>query len=187
VVNGDPRAATYFVDRFTPLVFGVLRRERGLSHEDAEDLYQQLFLRLYEDDWRRLRLWRGDGELASYLVPIVRNLVHEHRRKEGREPAAAGDDDTGFDRLLDDEPTAEEQASLEEQRSVLKECLQELPPQQRELYALRYEQDRMHREIARRLELTTNSVSVALHRLDRRLRDCCERRRKTRDYRNRWS
>ena len=172
VLDGDPRAARYLVDRFTPLVFGILVREFRLNRSDAEDLYQESFLRLFEDDWRRLRMWRGDGGLAGYLVPIVRNLALEHLRRQNREPAAGGAELADFDRVFEDEPTVEEQAALEEKRRILRECVETLPGPQRELYRLRYEQGLKHREVAEALDMTTNAASVALFRLDRRLRVC---------------
>ncbi len=173
VLDGDPQAAAYLVDRFTPLVFGILVRDFRLTPDAAEDLYQEWFLRLFEDDWRRLRMWRGDGGLAGYLVPIVRNLALEHLRRQSREPAAGGDGAAEFDWIFDDEPGVEEQAALEEERQILRECVETLPGPQRELYRLRYERGLKHREVAEALEMTTNAASVALCRLDRRLRDCC--------------
>src|SRR3954463_5424991 len=53
--------------------------------EDAEDLTQEIFLRLYQN----LRLYRGDVPLAAWALRLSRNLCIDHYRRARRERRAA--------------------------------------------------------------------------------------------------
>src|SRR3954454_5049334 len=53
--------------------------------EDAEDLTQEIFLRLYQN----LRLYRGDVPLAGWALRLSRNLCIDHYRRARRERRAA--------------------------------------------------------------------------------------------------
>src|SRR6185295_13970780 len=53
--------------------------------EDAEDLTQEIFLRLYQN----LRLYRGDVPLAAWALRLSRNLCIDHYRRARRERRGA--------------------------------------------------------------------------------------------------
>ena len=54
------------------------------SAADAEDLTQEIFLRLYQN----LRLYRGDVPLAAWALRLSRNLCIDHYRRTRRERRA---------------------------------------------------------------------------------------------------
>lgn len=170
LIEGSPGAAEGFIDRFARFVYAIFARQLRLDPATADDLFQTLFLRLMEDDWRRLRNWRGDGDLADYLAPIARNLALDHLRRTGRDPAPAGEgDEDDFERLTGEEPTPEELAAMQEERRALEGWVERLPERDRQLYRLRFVEERKHREIAEELGLSVSHVGVALLRLERKL------------------
>ena len=169
VLDGVPEAGDEFVVRFTRFVYAILVRSFRLEPEVADDLYQEVFLRLMQDDYRRLALWRGEGDFADYLAPIVRNVALSHLRGSGRDPVGIGNDDLDFDERVGSEPGPEEQAAVVEQRRLVERAVERLGPRERELYRLRFVNDMKHREIAAELDLTVSHVGVSLLRLERRL------------------
>jgi RNA polymerase sigma factor (sigma-70 family) len=70
-----------YVEPVRKAVAAVARRYR-LDSYDAEELHSELWVKLLADDGRRLRGFRGDASLKSYLVSIGRNLVLDRRNKE---------------------------------------------------------------------------------------------------------
>lgn len=171
VVAGDGDAADLFVARFTRLVWWVLIHQLDLQPERAGDLYQDVFLRLWEDDYRRLRNWTGEGDFAAYLIPIVRHLAvdrlrvdHPERREPLPDPL-----ETSFE-PEDPAPGAGELAWIEQQRELLDQAVAALDEQDRRLYELRFVDECSYREIAAVLELSVNNVGVRLSRLVERLR-----------------
>lgn len=73
VIAGQPDAIENFVDRYGPVVVRVLRRFR-ISQEDRDDCWQIVFLKLFENDYARLRAWRG-GCLRSYIAMIANRVA----------------------------------------------------------------------------------------------------------------
>jgi len=167
---GDPEAADLFVTRFSRLVWAVLVRDVGLVHPQGDDVFQDLFLRLWEDDYRRLRNWSGEGDFASYLVTIVRHLAIDHvrgRRPERENPLPRPDEQDEPGTLA---PGPEELARLEEQYEAIERALAGLSERDRDLYRLRYVEERPYAEIAVELDVTVNHVGVLLSRLTTNLR-----------------
>src|SRR5690242_613733 len=78
------------------------------SAADAEDLTQEIFLRLYQN----LRLYRGDVPLAAWALRLSRNLCIDHYRRSRRERRA----DFVSEELLDRLPAAGEDPQAEAQR-----------------------------------------------------------------------
>ena len=169
VLAGETPAADLMVSRFTRFVWAILVRQLGLPRDLAEDLFQEVFVRLWEDDYRRLRSWSGEGDFASYLAPIVRNLALDRLRvnpDRHERPLDSRDEWSG----LDGEPDAEELAWIHEQREILRRAVGGLSERDRELVRRRYEQELSYREIAGAMNMTVNHVGVALARLTERLK-----------------
>jgi RNA polymerase sigma-70 factor (ECF subfamily) len=169
VIDGDPGAGDAFVTRFTRFVRSILLHEFRLGAEEADDLFQTVFERLWEEGYRRLRLWHGDGDFAPYLGPIVRNTALDHFRRAGRDPLRDCINEDTFELLVGSEPSPEEQAGVEERRRMVERALETLGSRDRELYRLRYVEELKYREIGEILGMNTNSVSQALWRLEQRL------------------
>jgi len=171
VIAGDPDAADQFVDRFSRFVWSILACDLHLDQDRAADLSQELFARLWEDGYRRLRNWRGDGAFVSYLGPIVRNLANELLRRDPRrreDPLDPQDGNPPYE-VSDDQPSPEDLATLEEQRTALRRAVERLSPRDREIVRRRVELEQSHDEIAAALGMTANAVAVAWHRINERL------------------
>jgi len=95
----------------------------------AEDITQEAFLRFWEST-----SYRNEGKALHYLYTIARNLCVDEYRKQGREKESA----------INIEEIREDKADIgnsEEQlltKIVLKQALEELSEQDRELILLRF-------------------------------------------------
>jgi RNA polymerase sigma-70 factor (ECF subfamily) len=168
VLTGDTQAADAFVTRFSRLVWWILIHQIRLSTEPAEEVYQNVFVHLWEDDYRRLRLWTGDGDFAAYLAPIVRHRAMDrirqtesHRLPETDEPRVDP---------VDEHAGPDELARVEERRRMLERAVVTLGDTDRELYELRFVEERSYKEIADVLGITVNNVGVRVSRMIERLR-----------------
>jgi RNA polymerase sigma-70 factor (ECF subfamily) len=126
---------------------------------EAEDITSETFARAlrYRETYDARK-----GTPISWLIGIARRCVNEalsQPRLESEPPdrAAAWDmEDNAVDRL------------------TMQAAVSQLGERDRELIALRYGADLSARQIAQRLELSTNAVEVALHRARTRLRETLE-------------
>ena len=130
------------------------------SAADAEDLTQEIFLRLYQN----LRLYRGDVPLAAWALRLSRNLCIDHYRRTRRERRAGAVSDEVLARLpaAGDDPQAEAQRR-QQLRTVYRE-LEEMPEEHAEVVLLRDLQGWSLEETAVWLEVPVGTVKSRLHR-----------------------
>lgn len=122
---------------------------------EAEDVTGETFARAlrYRDSYDAAK-----GNPTSWLIGIARRCVDEalaQPRPSSDPPERAGAADLEAE-------TAD--------RLTIQSAVAQLNERDRELIALRYGADLSARQIARRLDLSTNAVEVALHRARTRLR-----------------
>lgn len=64
-----------------PLIEKIARRagrRYGLAPEGVEDFVQEVQVKLIEDDYRRIRSFRGSSSFKTYLVTVVNRLAKDH-------------------------------------------------------------------------------------------------------------
>jgi RNA polymerase sigma factor (sigma-70 family) len=145
----------------------------------AEDVVGEAWLKL-------LRFVRKGGELRetfeAFLYEIVRNQVRTWLRKAMRSPErTAEEDDEGMTPL--DAAEAPENLAPDPLDGMLREellkaldaCCEELPEQQRAALELRL-RGKTYAEIAQALNVSEMYVGVLLHRAQKNLRACLERK-----------
>ncbi len=138
--------------------------------EDAEDVTQEAFLRL----WRQYPAGDDAGRQA-WLTRVVHNLcVDADRRRRVRRDRVRLADEGELERLPDRRAGAGDQLeaaqSRDRQREAVAQALAGLPAQTRGLMLLHYWQGLSLREIASSLGLNESTVKVRVHRARRALR-----------------
>lgn len=81
VTAGDRVAQDTFVQQYRRLIYSVMHRA-GVPLCDCEDMCQDVLVRLWSDDFRRLRLWRGTGRLSSFIHAVALKHVLDWARRE---------------------------------------------------------------------------------------------------------
>ncbi|MFM8702809.1 MAG: RNA polymerase sigma factor [Planctomycetia bacterium] len=168
--RGDHAAFTAIIERHAKLVHGYLRA-RLTRLADAEDLGQEVFLRVYT---AKAVPREGTGlAMRPWLIGIARNVLREHVR------AARRRRETAWTALcLDIEDlvgTAENDGgAFDEVMGRLPRCLEGLGPSARQAIDLYYHDDlRMH-EIATRFKRSEGAVKLLVHRARQAVRRCLE-------------
>ncbi|WJW74313.1 sigma-70 family RNA polymerase sigma factor [Thiohalobacter sp. IOR34] len=174
LVAGEEAAARVLLRVYGPRIRDIAMHRFHSDESTARELFQQVFLHLYEDDWRRLRQWHGRGRLGNYLRTIAHRLMLEQLRQRGRE-------------VVDPEPEpyppideGEHRPELDVQdrwslMACLRRALERLSLRDRQLVHRRHRQGQSYREIAEAEGMTVNHVGVALLRAEQRLASWLER------------
>jgi RNA polymerase sigma factor (sigma-70 family) len=177
VIAGQPGAVEAFIDRCGPVVLRVLRRFR-MNRADHDDCWQNVFLKLFENDKSRLRAWRGIN-LSGYISTITNRVavdlfrsgtfVSGGRTRRREVPLAPG-----FDVASDDNPDGDTRGrpSGEITYAAARMCL---TPRQFEIYE-RYCRGEDAQETATALNITVGNVYVERSRMKRALRESLEQR-----------
>jgi RNA polymerase sigma-70 factor (ECF subfamily) len=120
------------------------------SLADAEDVVQDAFVRF----WRRQR--GLPGEPMALLLTSIRRAALDSARRRSRRTARetqAGDDGALF------EPLFEPGSVGYDRQSAIEGALERLPPDQREVLALKIWGDLTFSEIAQHLEIPSNTAA----------------------------
>ena len=129
------------------------------QRETAEDLVQDAFLKLHGH-------WEEVEQPRAWLFRCVRNLALNHIRDHRRETELDPEHDSPG---KDDVP--EEVLSRMEAVGTVQLLLAELPPEDRELIALKYGEDLKYLQISQRTGLSVGNVGYKLHHLLKGLAD----------------
>ncbi len=162
--SGDHAAFRVLVERHQERIFGYLLgmvRDRDL----ANDLFQDTFVRVIDAMHERRGSYTQQGRWVGWVMRIARNATLDYLRSRKKWQDVDGDDEAGasfWDRLPDEAPAADEALHSLEQSHWLDACIDQLPPEQREVLLLRQESELTFREIA---ELTGVSINTALGRM----------------------
>jgi RNA polymerase sigma-70 factor (ECF subfamily) len=142
-------------------VFRYIYALTGGSHEDAEDLTAETFLRA----WKARHQFNGEMDAAiGWLIRIARSLIIDDYRRTVRATRNLATE-------LNAESTPEQTTLQEEQQKVLFRLVADLPDEQREIVVLRYLLCWRVNDIARHMGSSENKISVSLHRTLSRLRE----------------
>lgn len=167
VLAGDSAAAEMLVRRHRYVVMGALRRFQTLTRADVDDLFQEVFGRLFENGCAGLAAWRGQGALAAYIRRIATNMALDLLRSRRAELDDQLLDDP--DSLVGETEDPETVALLSELRRMMLEAVQQLPPPYAEVIRAVDLQDLTYAEAADRLGVTRNNLGVTLHNARRAL------------------
>jgi len=157
--------------------FRVLAGFRSLTMADKEDVVSKASARLMI----AIRSNKIDGTVNVEIAAFIRQTIHRQalNHLRGRVPHDSID---AFDDLLsDDEPTPEQRMVALRLLEAARECLQQLPPQDRYVLLAKGEGLRtsvIRQELASRwnVNLAPSSVDVRAHRLRDDLRHCVDGR-----------
>jgi RNA polymerase sigma-70 factor, ECF subfamily len=163
---GDEAAMDDLVARWQRPVLACVRRFLGCSPEEAQDLAQEAFLRV----WRERARFQPRAAFSTWLFTIALNLCRNRRRTAGRRPAPVSIDELA--RNHEPEHTGEDPfARLRgaEVASRVGRALAALPPNQRAALLLKRFEDLSYKEIAAVLAVTPAAVESLLVRARRTL------------------
>ena len=171
---GEEQAFAELVHRHEGRAWRAARNLVG-SREDAKDLAQEAFLRVF----RSLDRFDFQHEFSTWLYRIVTNLAIDHLRKRRVHvsTAAQGDDE---DQTLDlpdpDGPRPDDAMRREETAGEVRSCIDALAPHFRVVMALRELEGLSCAEIARIVGATNVTVRWRLHRGRKLFQEEWERR-----------
>lgn len=165
--SGDPAAFEYLYRAQCKAVYSLCFRMLK-NRPDAEDLTQQVFLRLF----RKIGTFRGDSCLSTWLYRVTVNAVLMHLRRNKRtEPL----DDTPEQGVKDGAGAREiavNDATLlgSVDRIRLRRAVRRLPAGYRRFFVLHDILGYKHTEIASILRCSSGGSKSQLHRARKRLR-----------------
>jgi RNA polymerase sigma-70 factor, ECF subfamily len=159
-LNGDQAAWESIVRIYRRKVFNVAYKFVG-RHDQAEDLTQDVFLKLYKS----LDTFDRRANFQTWLISVSRNLCIDHYRavRKERETINRDVDPEDFAPVSTD-PRADTQLEQRDRVRLLRQALDKLAPTLRTAVMLRDIQELTYQEIADKLHLPEGTVKSRINR-----------------------
>ena len=158
--DGNNKALEILIDRYKDKIFTslhILLKDRYL----AEDLFQDLFIKII--DTLRSKRYNEEGKFLPWALRIGHNLCVDHFRKVNRTPTITTDDDRDiFDVINVVADGADKGILTQQSHEQVRDVLNLLPPEQREVIVLRHYGELSFKQIA---QITNCTLNTALGRM----------------------
>jgi RNA polymerase sigma factor (sigma-70 family) len=153
---GEEAAWGALVDRYARYVHAIVTRVYRLEPSDAEDVFQEVFTRVFE----RLDTLRDDAALRPWIAQTARNCAVDALRRSGRETAVD---------VVPEE--ADEALERLDEALTVHAALDRLSPDCHEILDRFFCRDESYRTIGAELELPSGTIASRIARCLSRLRD----------------
>jgi RNA polymerase sigma-70 factor (ECF subfamily) len=159
-LRGDEAAWETIVRHYWRKVFNVAYKFVG-KHDEAEDLTQEIFLKIFKS----LDTFDRRANFQTWLISVSRNLCIDHYRSVRKERETI-DRDVDASELTPISKEVGAIALLEQQDRValLRQALAELPDALKTAVLMRDIQELSYQEIARKLRLPEGTVKSRINR-----------------------
>jgi RNA polymerase sigma factor (sigma-70 family) len=158
--QGESRSLEILINRYKDKLFNTilfLVKDKYL----AEDLFQDVFIKAIETI--RGNRYTDEGKFLPWITRIAHNLCVDHFRKVKRTPTIKTSEGTDiFDTLNFQEASDEQKMMKRQSHDSVRQMLDLLPEDQREVIVLRHYADMSFKEIA---DITNCSINTALGRM----------------------
>jgi RNA polymerase sigma factor (sigma-70 family) len=159
-VQGNEACLEMLINRHKDRIFTTIMlivKDRYIS----EDIFQETFIKAI----RTLKAgkYNEEGKFLPWIIRIARNLSIDHFRKSKRLPMITSSEGEDVFRTMHINTENKEENIIRTQREEqVRDLIQQLPPEQKEVLILRHYGDMSFKEIA---QLTNVSINTALGRM----------------------
>ncbi len=142
------------VDSYSERLYWLLRRYT-CSHEDADDLLQDAFVKI----WKALPTFRSDSTLFTWLYRIVSNEALSFIRKNRFKAMLKAESlETLLNTALDEDTSF----NGDELQKELQKAINQLPTKQKQVFLLRYFDEMPYDQISEILDTSVGSLKRLL-------------------------
>lgn len=151
--DGKTKAFEMIVRAYSePLYWKI--RHIVLSHEDADDILQNTFMKA----WANLSGFRSQSKLSTWLYSIAIHEALDHVRRQKRAEMMTTDDMSVAHKLM-----ADDYFDGSEAQALLMEAIAKLPEVQRTVFNLRYFDNMKYSEMSEILNTTEGALKASYH------------------------
>ena len=160
VLKGDTNSFAFLVDKYKDMVFSLALKVVK-NREEAEEVSQDTFI-------KSLQKFKGDSKFSTWLYKIAYNNCMDRVKRISRSYNTDAIDEVVENRI---KATDDVMKTIErkERALIIKECLLELPEDERSILWFFYFEELSLKEITEVTAYSENNVKVKLHRARKKL------------------
>lgn len=171
---GNKKASETLVRRFSNRVYQsvqytLMAKHVSFNRHDLEDLHNTVFLKLFEQNCKKLRQYQGKRgcSVATWIKTIAVRTVLDHLRKKGVDSITSQKDRVPLEKLPElkaDGVDFGDEPETVEQKHLLQVGIKRLPPRDRLFMRLHYDQGLSMAETADIMRLSMGNIYTIKYR-----------------------
>jgi len=159
-IGGSERSLEILIGRHKQRIYSFIY-SKVLDRDISEDIFQDAFIKVINT--LKKGNYNEEGKFLPWVMRIAHNLVIDHFRKDNRMPSFKNTDEFDIFSVLSDSSLNAEKTLIKEQiHSDVRNLVEELPEDQKEVLMMRIYRDMSFKEIS---EQTGVSINTALGRM----------------------
>lgn len=165
-ISRDNKAWDAFVEKFQGLISHSIvqtlkRYSFPLENQVIEDLFHSVFLSLIENNAKKLRQFRWQCKLSSWLHVITVRATIDFLRKQSTKVSLNGESDDKIplrERLSNGNPLPDEILEQKEEKAIFEKIKESLTPREQLFLELYYSRELSPLQVSKILNTTENNV-----------------------------
>ena len=170
ILNGNNNAFRYLVANYQRLVLHVVGRIVR-RQDEAEDICQEVFIKVF----RKMKRFRGESRLSTWIATIAYNTSISHVRKLARRGEQLYEDNPALIALERDESLNQKVVEKEEAKKILMEMIESLPVNYRTVLTLFHLEEFSYKEIEEITGMPEGTIKSYLSRARKLLKGKLEK------------
>lgn len=159
-ITGSERSLEILIGRHKQRIYSFIY-SKVLNRDISEDIFQDTFIKVINT--LKKGNYNEEGKFLPWVMRIAHNLVIDHFRKDNRMPSFKNTDEFDIFSVLSDSSLNAEKTIIKEQiHTDVRNLVEELPEDQKEVLMMRIYRDMSFKEIS---EQTGVSINTALGRM----------------------
>lgn len=159
-ISGNEAALETLIKRHQSRIFGFIYSKVG-DRDLADDIFQDTFIKVIRT--LKSNAYNEEGKFLPWVMRIAHNLIVDHFRHNKKMPLYRETEEFSiFSVMTDDSLTIENKLISDQVTKDLRQIVEELPDDQKEVLMMRLYQDVSFKEIS---EATGVSINTALGRM----------------------
>ncbi|MFA5871558.1 MAG: RNA polymerase sigma factor [Parcubacteria group bacterium] len=156
----DPESFGLLMKRYQIPLFHYIRRLTQLPKEDAEDLLQEVFIKIYQ----KLNEYNELLKFSSWAYRITHNHIIDFFRKTSARPKTNSLEEYELAKLLKSKTDMAKELGSKDCLEKMKVCLEKLPLKYKDILVLRFLEEKSYEEIMDILRKPKGSVATLIAR-----------------------
>lgn len=170
ILNGNNNAFRYLVANYQRLVLHVVGRIVR-RQDEVEDICQDVFIKVF----RKMKRFRGESRLSTWIATIAYNTSISHVRKLARRGEQLYEDNPAVIALERDESLNQKVVEKEEAKKILMEMIESLPVNYRTVLTLFHLEEFSYKEIEEITGMPAGTIKSYLSRARKLLKGKLEK------------
>lgn len=169
--NGETSSYRILVNRYSPMVFHIVRRYEKDEQEVAE-LAQQIFVKVYE----KLNRYDGKSAWSTWLYRVAMNhcLDHVKNIRRGNQRISELGEEV-VESALKDERTPFHNLELSEWRVLIDDAIEKLSADYSEPFLWKYRDGLSYKAMSEQTGMSVSALKVRVHRARKELKSELEK------------